>query len=509
MDDKSLGKFCALHSKEEVQLFCKDCEVTICRECIVSLHTRHEFIRLEDAIDNAVKQLQGTIADVENHFLPNLENKLGEVRDRKALYSTGIEQLVNDVQSNGSKLKVQIDKFCSEIEKELLEIKQNDETTYDTVISKLESFISRVRDIVQSSKASIKDGGIDVLYKYMDAKFIYKGEVEVPTISLPSVQCKTAERAKLEKYIGILSKPTIDEGCRYPLLEQVKVSGCCYASTGIRCISEFCNNTAWITNPSKPHVLDQITLKETSFQRNKRIELDKNNEILGLAMSGDGHLYVTTKKSTIIQIIKHGSSRSKRFVDLLRYQPYGICVSNNNDVIATVIENEEHTKENFFMRRAKVLRFSVSGQLLQTIENYGHERLFHFPQYVRENKNGDICVSDMINYDEGRVVVVDSSGKVRFICESRNDQSPLHPMGVACDDDCRILIADKKEDLVFIIDKDGTFLKQILTKKECLSEPSGLSICLTGEVVVVCPNSKVYAVKYCESKDKGETTQIV
>lgn len=500
MGDKSVGKNCALHSKEEVQLFCKDCEVTICRECIVSLHTRHEFIRLEDAIDNAVKQLQGTITDVENHYLPNLENKLGEVRERKATYSAEVEKLVDDVKNNSTKLKDEIDKVSSEIEKELLDVRKKDETTYDTVISKLESFIGRVRDIVESSKASIKDGGLDVLYKYMDAKFIYSGEVEVPTISLPKVECITPERAKLEKYIGVWSKPNVDEECRYPLLKHVKVSGCCYANTGIRCISEFCNNTAWITNPRKANVLDQVTLLETSFQLNKRIELDKDSEIIGLAMSGDGHLYISTKKSTVILTIKQGSSKPKRFVDLVHYQPYGICVSNNNDVIATVIQNEELTKDNFFSRRAKVLRFSVSGQLLQTIENNGDERLFHFPQYVRENKNGDICVSDMINHDEGRVVVVDSLGKWRFICESRNDQSPLHPMGVACDDECRILIADQKEDLVFIVDKDGTYLKQVLTKKESLSEPSGLSVCLTGEVVVVCPNSKIYAVKYCEKR---------
>lgn len=124
---------------------------------------------------------------------------------------------------------------------------------------------------------------------------------------------------------------------------------------------------------------------------------------------------------------------------------------------------------------AKITRYNQTGQLTQTVQydqNTGLE-LFQKPNYITENNNGDIVVSD---YDRsGAVVVTDFGGKHRFSYTGNPSGSGLEPRGICTDELSNILVCDKKTLKVQMINKDGQFLLYLLTESHEIEEPLSLS----------------------------------
>nr|XP_034309445.1 uncharacterized protein LOC117683739 [Crassostrea gigas] len=84
--------------------------------------------------------------------------------------------------------------------------------------------------------------------------------------------------------------------------------------------------------------------------------------------------------------------------------------------------------------KGKVTRYNQSGQLTQTIQhdNKG-QGLYRQPLYITENNNGDVVVSDSIDYWSGAVVVTERGGRHRFSYTGHPSGSGLRPRGICTD----------------------------------------------------------------------------
>nr|XP_034308462.1 uncharacterized protein LOC117683415 isoform X2 [Crassostrea gigas] len=110
----------------------------------------------------------------------------------------------------------------------------------------------------------------------------------------------------------------------------------------------------------------------------------------------------------------------------------------------------------------KVTRYNQSGQLIQSIQhdNTGLE-LYITPNYITENNNGDVVVSDY-----RAVVVTECEGKHRFSYTGPPLGSGLEPRGISTDALSHILVCDGWTNTVQMIDRDGQFLSHLLTKSQ-------------------------------------------
>ncbi|XP_056007542.1 uncharacterized protein LOC125666247 [Ostrea edulis] len=124
----------------------------------------------------------------------------------------------------------------------------------------------------------------------------------------------------------------------------------------------------------------------------------------------------------------------------------------------------------------KVTRYSSSGKHILTIEhdNTGH-MLYCGPLYITENKNGDIIVSDLIDYKRGAVVVTEREGRHRFSYTGPPSGSSLNPRGICTDALSHILVCDDNTHTVQMIDKDGHFLSLLLTPQHGIHTPRSLN----------------------------------
>lgn len=111
-------------------------------------------------------------------------------------------------------------------------------------------------------------------------------------------------------------------------------------------------------------------------------------------------------------------------------------------------------------KRAKIKRYNKSGQIISIIQHDVTEKeLYSGPQFITENKSGDVVVSDI----SGAVVVTDREGRHRFSYTGHPSGSDFQPIGICTDGLSHILVFDLISDTIQMISEDGHFLLNLLT----------------------------------------------
>ena len=101
----------------------------------------------------------------------------------------------------------------------------------------------------------------------------------------------------------------------------------------------------------------------------------------------------------------------------------------------------------------------------------------HIPYYLAENTNEDVVISDYI-----AVVVTDCCGNHRFSYKghlSDEIDETFQIYAVCTDKLSNILLCNWSNDAVQIIDKNGKFLRNILTKEHGIFRPVSMSYDVT------------------------------
>nr|XP_034308983.1 uncharacterized protein LOC117683576 [Crassostrea gigas] len=155
---------------------------------------------------------------------------------------------------------------------------------------------------------------------------------------------------------------------------------------------------------------------------------------------------------------------------------------------------------NACIRTGKVTRYNQGGQVTQTIIHDSTGRgLYNSPNFITENNNGDIVVSDNNSiFWSGAVVVTERGGRHRFSYIGHPSKSGLRPHGICTDALSHILVCDCKTKTVQRIDRDGQFLSYLLTES---IEMGGLSFDINTHRLWVGYYSEVYVYRYIDRQD--------
>ncbi|XP_078330449.1 protein brain tumor-like [Crassostrea virginica] len=98
---------------------------------------------------------------------------------------------------------------------------------------------------------------------------------------------------------------------------------------------------------------------------------------------------------------------------------------------------------------------------------------------MSDNNNGDVCVSDS---NANTVVVVDKTGRVRFRYNGTPARREISfaPRGIVTDAFSQIIVADRNNKCLHILDQNGQFLRCV---DDCrLDCPHGLSVDSEGRL---------------------------
>lgn len=140
------------------------------------------------------------------------------------------------------------------------------------------------------------------------------------------------------------------------------------------------------------------------------------------------------------------SSQIHTLIKLRRWIPHNICSTSAGDLLV-IVESDDY-------EQTKVVHYAGSTEIRSIQLNDSGESLYSsgVTKYITENKNKDICVTDL---DLHAGVVVNQA-------ENSSRVESFYPYGITTDSQCWILIADNfPNNRIQILDEDGRLLQFI------------------------------------------------
>ncbi|XP_062571556.1 uncharacterized protein LOC134233587 [Saccostrea cucullata] len=159
-------------------------------------------------------------------------------------------------------------------------------------------------------------------------------------------------------------------------------------------------------------------------------------------------LYIISGKDESI-IKKVHSSDNTTISDVARikdWEPISIYSSKLNGDIFVGVKKDE---------RAKIIRFSQDGRLLQEIErDRNKDPIFQEPRYITGDSNGNIWVTDWNTkrMAYGKIIILDENGEY---CSSYPQQKNerFYPAGISCVEEGPAIVLEGETGKVMVLEK--------------------------------------------------------
>ncbi|XP_062609329.1 uncharacterized protein LOC134271089 [Saccostrea cucullata] len=285
----------------------------------------------------------------------------------------------------------------------------------------------------------------------------------------PSINLSALDRDNVIQMFGEVEvintgKKCIGNECLFEVFsdvvlnETVEVDGI-WKSLHISCVTP---ERFWTSNHRK---LLLVLKNDRVLYREKDVLIDADFPCVH-SVTRTGELIYIDKRHNVKKVEREKKLHVTRIL-IARTHPWKPCslyCSNLNDDLLIGMWSRKNDA-------SMVARFDRSGRPKQNVRyNEQGKPLYKRALYITENQNGDVIVSDLWN----GVVVVNGEGKYRFSYKSPPSGQRLSPHGVCTDVLMHVLICDYNTNCVQMIDKDGNFLRFLLTNRNDMNEPRSL-----------------------------------
>ncbi|XP_078327811.1 uncharacterized protein LOC144623252 [Crassostrea virginica] len=270
-------------------------------------------------------------------------------------------------------------------------------------------------------------------------------------------------QAGVEDLLTLLSSPVVQKS-----LSVTGVDQCLHIS----CVTP---DLVWVSEKNNLILTDTATGKQLH-----RVE-DPSDSVYGIhTVNCEGELIYIDKECNIIKLCND----MKTTITLIKHtdttwRPMSVyCSPSSGDLLVGMHKA---------LSTGKVMRYDNTGKHKQTIphnDNTPHT-LYTTPQYITENNNGDVLVSD---FRRRAVVVTSGEGVHRFSYTGPPSGSELlGPRGICTDVMSHILVSDYFSCTVQMLDRNGQFLSFVLTRQTpgMNYTPHGLSYDVTTHAVLI------------------------
>nr|XP_022296617.1 uncharacterized protein LOC111106294 [Crassostrea virginica]XP_022296618.1 uncharacterized protein LOC111106294 [Crassostrea virginica]XP_022296619.1 uncharacterized protein LOC111106294 [Crassostrea virginica] len=468
---------CGTHPNKTCEYQCKDCNISICSDCIASKqhNKEHEFIKLEEVFNTKKTHIQRVTEELEKQFLPAYEEIANELEMQIASLDEEYKKLTTEMSKQREEIHREVDNAIDQMEQEIDEIKVKHRSILQKHLDEIKRLQSHMlqtlyalNEVEESNEVSAT-----IIYTFKTEEFS-KLPLKV-NVSMPKFIPNQMKREEFCRIIGKLTplSTTLEEReftAKKPntsvreLLDEPEVINT--IKTGHRnprnvtCLNE---EQIW-TSAEKTA---DIKCFDIQGVLQKTIQTKSGGFPWDIAVDTTGALLYCDVETMTVYKVKNG--QTVEIITLQGWKPINLCVTSSDDLLVTM-HSDDRTQ-------SKVVRYSGST-VKQTIHFDDEGQPLYsgngYIKYISENRNLDICVAD---YGAGAVVVVNQAGKLRFRYTghpSPTKNKPFKPRGITTDSQGRILTADKNNRCIHILDTDGQFLRYI---DNCdLRDPCGVCV---------------------------------
>lgn len=465
---------CQDHPKQQCDLFCQDCSVPICSRCLTGNHKRHGAVDLEEICETTRSTVKEDLEELRK-FRKEYEKVVGESKEELAKYIEKSDKERDSLKELGKQWHQMIDKVIDKVGKDMDEIIQSDTKCLQDNTEEIQSALQDVKDSIKANEDILQDDRFTRLLSYAsknDAFRIIPSRPAIKTAKIVPVNVKEGDiipklihfqrsiRTKLPGYslnrTGDVSSISTKSLLPEPeLIATIKTN--CKQLKGI-CHNE--DDRVWIYGTDE--ILREVDI--TGTVQNCITAISKNSQ-KDIAKNKMGEIVYSHLFDECVNIVREG--KISKLLDLSGWIPFGVTFNADDDLMVCMRrEDYQESKVGIFSqgKLKKEIQFDETGKPLFSASRNN--------MYIKENANRDICVSD---WNACAVIVLKSSGELRFRYTGNLSRSfkQFYPHGIVTDNYCRILVVDRKNDCLHVIDRNGKFLTYITCS---LQDPYVLSI---------------------------------
>lgn len=465
---------CQDHPKQQCDLFCQDCSVPICSRCLTGNHKRHGAVDLEEICETTRSTVKEDLEELRK-FRKEYEKVVGESKEELAKYIEESDKERDSLRELGKQWHQMIDKVIDKVGKDMDEIIQSDTKCLQDNTEEIQSALQDVKDSIKANEDILQDDRFTRLLSYAsknDAFRIIPSRPAIKTAKIVPVNVKEGDiipklihfqrsiRTKLPGYslnrTGDVSSISTKSLLPEPeLIATVKTN--CKQLKGI-CHNE--DDRVWVYGTDE--ILREVDI--TGTVQNCITAISKNSQ-KDIAKNKMGEIVFSHLSDECVNIVREG--KISKLLDLSGWIPFGVTFNADDDLMVCMRrEDYQESKVGIFSqgKLKKEIQFDETGKPLFSASRNN--------MYIKENANRDICVSD---WNACAVIVLKSSGELRFRYTGNLSRSfkQFYPHGIVTDNYCRILVVDRKNDCLHVIDRNGKFLTYITCS---LQDPYVLSM---------------------------------
>ena len=503
---------CLVHLSKRLCYFCQTCQQTICHQCSLTTHERHEYRNIDEAAKT---------------FKVNMVNLTEQIKGKRQYLSeqvTLVQEEISSLQNHKKKIRVSIEEYFHML-MEALKNRMNE------LVNEVESLCSTKLDLLFSRQEKLQQTvrHANTCCLFTESAVKQGTEVELLSVGQAVIQRLASLVKEMEQYSTNRESESEEHSSIQFVAESEKITNDIshlghvkeqYSSTPCEptlCIlSEAKQHQHVITGEVNKMALTAVNPHGKRQQRGgdkvklsfslvgSRVTPDNAGFKYGCQDNKDGTYslaYVINKPDTYwLHVSVNGcpvsdspvtvTVRPRDWISshlILRSEecggfshPYSVIVDSHDHVL--VADSHNH--------RIKIL--SSKGEILKTFGSQGTiEGQFNFPYCLALSRRGNlIVVSDGQNH---RVQIVTPSGKLAKSFGGFGDEVGKfnHPHGVAIDSDDRIYVADSGNSRIQIFSHEGIPVGMIVSKD--MACPWGVAMCRTGHIAVTDYNNhRVY-----------------
>ena len=389
-----------LHEKEELKLFCKNCEVAICNTCAMTLHEGHGKMLLQEATNARKTKI--------NSMIKSLKDKVLEKRKE-------VEQF---------------NQKSMEVQAKVAEVKSQVQTNVDQTIA-----------LIEARKQDVFDAVDDQANKSLETLSQKKGKVENQVKIIESAIEQTESLMKRNFSTEILGfKETFDKILQEQGTQENRDTECTprFSFTESERLINVLNSEGIGTVKT---VFSETKSKQSEAKgKESRKVIDGNKG----ANDRDSPLEAQVQTKRYIPVLSFG--QKGKSVGMLN-GPWGVAVNDRDEIAVTELWNH------------RVSVFSSDGTHLRSFGREGQNNgEFNQPSGIAFDSLGNIVVSDCNNH---RVQVFDRNGTFLLTFGERGSlDHDLKNPGLSINGNGDIIVADCGNKLIKILSSNGNYLRK-------------------------------------------------